>query len=386
MKNRRRLASVLAAAAALTVLLAQTALAGSWNWNSEKDKWWYLDDQNTYPVNGWEWIDGKCYRFDEEGFLYTDTVTPEGLTVNADGAWTINGVVQEMETVLKESSPKQETVVVETAAETQPAETTAAATSLGSTEATTAQANTETKVVLKGIVDLVPHSEIIEHVKPILAEKGITIELVATAADSTTNERLNSGEIDFNYFQHLPYLESENQANGYKLVSVGGIHIEPITAYSDKYDSTEKIPENAVVAIPNDGTNEYRALRILEENGFIILDTKAKDSLSASVKDITEYKKQIKIVEIDSAQIIPTKADYDFFITNTNKALEAGITSNKLFSEGKDSPYANIIAVKEQDKDNPAIKTLIEVLLSEETQKWIAEKYNGAVIPVIDGK
>ena len=267
-----------------------------------------------------------------------------------------------------------------------PAETTAAATSLGSTEATTAQANTETKVVLKGIVDLVPHSEIIEHVKPILAEKGITIELVATAADSTTNERLNSGEIDFNYFQHLPYLESENQANGYKLVSVGGIHIEPITAYSDKYDSTEKIPENAVVAIPNDGTNEYRALRILEENGFIILDTKAKDSLSASVKDITEYKKQIKIVEIDSAQIIPTKADYDFFITNTNKALEAGITSNKLFSEGKDSPYANIIAVKEQDKDNPAIKTLIEVLLSEETQKWIAEKYNGAVIPVIDGK
>ena len=265
-----------------------------------------------------------------------------------------------------------------------PAETTSAATTQGSTAAETAQANTETKVVLKGIVDLVPHSEIIEHVKPILAEKGITIELVATAADSTTNERLNSGEIDFNYFQHLPYLESENQANGYKLVSAGGIHIEPITAYSDKYDSVDKIPDNAVVAIPNDGTNEYRALRILEENGFIVLDPKAKDSLSASVKDITEYKKQIKIVEIDSAQIIPTKADYDFFITNTNKALEAGITSTKLFSEGKDSPYANIIAVKEKDAENPAVKALVEALLSKETQQWIAEKYNGAVIPVID--
>ena len=258
-----------------------------------------------------------------------------------------------------------------------------AVTSQDSATASDAQANADGKVVLKGIVDLVPHSEIIEHVKPILAEQGIEIVLVATAADSTTNERLNSGEIDFNYFQHLPYLESEVAANGYDLVSAGGIHIEPITAYSDKYTSVDQIPDNAVVAIPNDGTNEYRALRILEENGFIVLDPAAKDSLSASVKDITEFKKQIEIVEIDSAQIIPTKDDYDFFITNTNKALEAGITSTKLFSEGKDSPYANIIAVREEDLDNPAIKALVEALLSEETQQWIADKYNGAVIPVI---
>ena len=259
-----------------------------------------------------------------------------------------------------------------------------AVTSQDSATASDAQANADGKVVLKGIVDLVPHSEIIEHVKPILAEQGIEIVLVATAADSTTNERLNSGEIDFNYFQHLPYLESENDANGYKLASAGGIHIEPITAYSDKYTSVDQIPGNAVVAIPNDGTNEYRALRILEENGFIVLDPAAKDSLSASVKDITEFKKQLEIVEIDSAQIIPTKDDYDFFITNTNKALEAGITSTKLFSEGKDSPYANIIAVREEDLNNPAVKALVEALLSEETQQWIADKYNGAVIPVID--
>ena len=264
-----------------------------------------------------------------------------------------------------------------------PSETTASA-SQGSSEVTTAQNSVDEKIVLKGIVDLVPHSEIIEHVRPQLEKQGIYIELVATAADSTTNERLAAGEIDFNYFQHLPYLESENAANGYDLVSAGGIHIEPITAYSDKYTSVDQIPENAVVAIPNDGTNEYRALRILEENGFIVLDPTAKDSLSASVKDITDFKKKIEIVEIDSAQIIPTKDDYDFFITNTNKALEAGITSTKLFSEGKDSPYANIIAVRAKDLDNPAIKALVEALLSEETQQWIADKYNGAVIPVIN--
>ena len=269
-----------------------------------------------------------------------------------------------------------------------PVETSAAATdavtSQENTDSTTANASVDEKIVLKGIVDLVPHSEIIEHVRPQLEEQGIYIELVATAADSTTNERLDAGEIDFNYFQHLPYLESENDANGYNLVSAGGIHIEPITAYSDKYTSVDQIPDNAVVAIPNDGTNEYRALRILEENGFIVLDPAAKDSLSASVKDITEFKKQIEIVEIDSAQIIPTKDDYDFFITNTNKALEAGITSTKLFSEGKDSPYANIIAVRAEDLDNPAVKALVEALLSEETQQWIADQYNGAVIPVID--
>lgn len=247
-----------------------------------------------------------------------------------------------------------------------------------------AQESVAGAVVLRGIVDLVPHSEIIEHVAPQLEEQGIHIELVSTAADATTNERLASGEIDFNYFQHLPYLESENEANGYDLVSAGGIHIEPITAYSDLYTSVDEVPDNAVVAIPNDGTNEYRALLILEQNGFIVLDDAARDSLSASVSDIVEYVRPIEIVEIDSAQIIPTRADYDFFITNTNKALEAGIDSAKLFSEGEDSPYANIIAIRAEDANNPAIRALVEVLLSEETQQWIADNYNGAVIPVID--
>ena len=253
----------------------------------------------------------------------------------------------------------------------------------GSTAAAsgTSEASGDT-VVLRGIADLVPHSEIIEYVKPKLEEQGIVIELVSTAADSTTNEKLNAGEIDFNYFQHDPYLQSEIEANGYNLVNAGGIHVEPITAYSDKYEKKEDIPENAVVAIPNDGTNEYRALRILELNGFIKLDDSARDALSASVSDITEYLIPIEIVELDSAQIIPTKDDYDFFITNTNKALEAKITSAKLFSEGADSPYANIIAVRAEDKDNPAIQALVQALLDEDTQAFIESTYNGAVVPV----
>ncbi|HOA82006.1 MAG TPA: MetQ/NlpA family ABC transporter substrate-binding protein [Defluviitaleaceae bacterium] len=242
--------------------------------------------------------------------------------------------------------------------------------------------STKENITIKGIADLVPHSELIEFVAPKLEEQGIIVELVATAADNTTNEKLAKGEIDFNFFQHEPYLKEWNNANGYNLVNAGDIHVEPITAYSDKYITIEEIPDNAVVAIPNDGTNEYRALRILEESGFIKLNEETATSLSASVLDIKEYLRPIEIVELDSAQIIPTKDDYDFFITNTNKVLEAKISSTKLFSEGGDSPYANIIAVREDDLSNPAIAALVKELQSEETRQFIIESYNGAVIPV----
>lgn len=271
------------------------------------------------------------------------------------------------------------------ASNAQPSAATATAAATPSPEATAAPSvaadATKATVTLKGIADLVPHSEIIEYVKPKLAAQGIIIDLVATSADTTTNEKLAKGEIDFNYFQHMPYLKSWNETNGYNLVDAGDIHVEPITAYSDKYKTKEEIPDNAVVAIPNDGTNEYRALRILEQNGFIKLNEATATSLSASLTDVKEYTRPIKIVELDSAQIIPTKADYDFFITNTNKALEAKITSARLFSEGPDSPYANIIAVRPEDKDNPAIVALVKALQSDDTRKFIEEKYNGAVIP-----
>jgi len=239
-------------------------------------------------------------------------------------------------------------------------------------------------VEIIGIADLVPHSELIEFVAPGLLEQGVKVTLAATAADSTTNEKTNAGEVDFNFFQHEPYLLSENETNGFNLSNAGDIHVEPITAYSDKYKDISEIKDGDTVAIPNDGTNEYRALRILEQNGFIKLNAETANSLSASVADIVENTRNLEIVEIDSAQIIPTKDDYDFFITNTNKVLEAKITSTRLFSEGGDSPYANIIAVNWNNlspEKAEAVKKLVAALQSDDTRKFIEEKYNGAVIP-----
>ncbi len=237
-------------------------------------------------------------------------------------------------------------------------------------------------ILITGIADLTPHSELIEFVTPKLAEQGYTVKLVATAADSTTNEKTQNGEIDFNFHQHLPYLNEVNETNGWDLVNAGDIHVEPITAYSDKYSSADEISDGDVIAIPNDETNEYRALRILEDQGLITLDAGVKDSLRANVDSITDNKKNLEFVEIDSYQIIPTKEDYDVFVVNTNKALEANLKSNKLFSESaKGNPYANIITVKPENLKNPAIIALVDALRSDETKKFIEEKYNGAVIP-----
>ncbi|OJU17716.1 MAG: metal ABC transporter substrate-binding protein [Clostridiales bacterium 43-6] len=251
-----------------------------------------------------------------------------------------------------------------------------------STEGTTA-ATTAKSVEIKGIVDLVPHSELVNYVKDKLAAEGVIINLVSTAADATTNERTESKEVDFNFFQHYPYLSEWNTTNGGHLINVGDIHVEPISAYSDKYKTVAEVPAKAKVAIPNDATNEYRALRILEIAGFIKLDDTASKNLKASKTNVKEYLKPIELVELDSATIIPTKGDFDVFITNVNKALEAGITSTVLFKEGEDSPYANIVAVRSDlaaDK-RAAVDKLVKALQSDDTRKFIADKYKGKVIP-----
>ncbi|PHV70534.1 metal ABC transporter substrate-binding protein [Sporanaerobium hydrogeniformans] len=234
---------------------------------------------------------------------------------------------------------------------------------------------------LIGLADLVPHNDLMNEVKPILKEKGIEVEIVSTASDATWLDKLNNGEVDFAFFAHWPYVEEYNETNGAKIANVGNIHVEPIAAYSVKYTKTEEIPEHAKFIIPNDATNAYRALKIIEQAGFIKLDPNLKE-LKASVKDIIEYIKPIEIVEIDSIQIIGLAQDFDVYITNTNKALEAGVDTTKyLFREAADSPYANIVAVKEEKKDDPAIKALVEALRSDAIQTFIEEKYNGAVIP-----
>ncbi len=236
-------------------------------------------------------------------------------------------------------------------------------------------------VKLIGLADLVPHNELIELVKPILNKQGIEIEIVSTAADATWLDKLNGGEVDFAFFAHWPYVEEYNDANGAKIANAGNIHVEPISAYSNEYQSVDEVPDNAKFVIPNDATNEYRALKIIEKAGFIKLDPNLKE-LKASVKDIVEYVKPIEITEIDSIQIIGLAQDFDVYITNTNKALEAGVDTTKyLFREDANSPYANIIAVKEERLEDPGIKALVEALRSDETKKFIEEKYNGAVIP-----
>lgn len=236
-------------------------------------------------------------------------------------------------------------------------------------------------VVLKAVCDLTPHSEILGAAADLLAEKGIEIDIVSTTWDATWNEMLIDGEVDFAYFMHVPAMESIEDEMGVTLYSAGTVHIEPYACFSNKYESADEIPDNAVIAVPNDASNEYRALKVMEDAGFITL---ADDitSLNASTAKIAEYIKPLEIVEMDQANIIPMGDDFDAYFVNVNRALEAGLdTSKYLLRESEDSEYANIITVTEENKDNEAIKTLVEVLKSDEVKAFIEDTYSGAVIP-----
>ncbi len=284
----------------------------------------------------------------------------------------------------KTSDTTATTAAATAAATTATATTAAAETTAADTTAAAADEiyYTGEPVTLKALADITPHAELLNYIAPILEKQGITIEIVSTAADSTWNEKTQNKEVDFNYFQHLPYLESENEANGYDLVSVGAIHVEPISAYSNKYTSVDQIPDDAKIVIPNDPTNEYRALKILEEAGFIKLDPTVEDSLQADITNITEYVKPVTITEIDSAQIIGLANDFDVYITNTNKALEAGVDTTKyLFREDADSPYANIVVTTADRANDPAILAVVKALQSESTRAYIEATYKGAVVP-----
>ena len=234
---------------------------------------------------------------------------------------------------------------------------------------------------ITALADLTPHSEILEYVEPKLNEKGYTIDIVSTASDATWNEKTQNGEVDFNFNQHEPYLIEWNEINNGTLVNIGGVHVEPIAAYSTKYDSADEVPDGATVVLPDDATNEYRALRILEQQGWIKLGN--TENARASVADIEEFIKPIEITELDSYQINAHINEFDVYINNTNKVIEAGLDATKyLFREGEDSPYANIIVTTPDKADEPGLKALVEILQSEDTAKFILEKYNGAVIPV----
>lgn len=250
-----------------------------------------------------------------------------------------------------------------------------------STDSADANAADGEKVVLKAVCDLTPHSEILNAASDLLAAEGIELDIVSTTWDATWNDMLIDGEIDFAYFMHVPAMESIEEEMGADLYSMGGVHVEPYACFSDKYATKEELPENAVIAIPNDSSNEYRALKVLEAEGFLKLDPEMT-AIDASIQKVDEYLIPIEIVEMDQANIIPSAADFDAYFVNVNRALEANIdTTSYLMREGEDSEYANIITVTEANKDNESIKKLVEILQSDEIKQFITDNFNGAVIP-----
>lgn len=244
--------------------------------------------------------------------------------------------------------------------------------------------DTENTVIKIGALPT-PHGEILEQVQDVLAEQGYTLEIVTYNDYVLPNNALESGDIDANFFQHVPYLDNFNEENGTHLVSVGAVHFEPLGIYPGKTTSLDSIADGAVVAVPNDTTNEARALLLLEANGLITL--KADAGLNATVLDIEENPKNLQIEELEAAQIGRSIADVDIAVINGNYAIKSGFSSeDALAIEAVESEaaqtYANVVAVKEGNEDNEGITALIEALTSDEIRDYINQNYGGGVVPV----
>ncbi len=231
-----------------------------------------------------------------------------------------------------------------------------------------------------------PHAEILEAAKDLLKEKGYTLEIKEFDDYPQQNVVVDEGEFDANYFQHQPYLDNFNEEKGSDLVSAAKIHYEPLGIYPGASEDLEHIKDGAKIAVPNDATNEARALLLLEENGIITLKEDA--GLNATKKDVEKNPHNIEIVELDAAQIARVVEELDFVVLNGNYALDAGfnVQTDAIAKEEADSEaaqtYANIIAVKKENKDSEKIKALVEVLQSEEIGKFITDTYEGAVVPM----
>ncbi|MEG1448167.1 MAG: MetQ/NlpA family ABC transporter substrate-binding protein [Oscillospiraceae bacterium] len=229
-----------------------------------------------------------------------------------------------------------------------------------------------------------PHAEILEFVKPALAEKGIDLQIKIFTDYILPNNALDSGDIDANFFQHKPYLDNFNEKNGTDLSSAAAIHFEPLGIYPGKTATLEEIQDGAVIAVPNDTTNEARALQLLVALGLIEMDKDA--GLEATPHDITSNPKNLEIMEIEAAQVPRTLPDVDFGVINGNYALAAEVNETVLETEASDSEgakqYANIIAVKTGNEDNELIKALIEALETEDVKNFMNEKYGVTVVPV----
>lgn len=245
------------------------------------------------------------------------------------------------------------------------------------------QSEKEETTVLRVGATPEPHASMLNLVVDDLAAKGITLEVQEFTDYVVPNTAVEEGELDANFFQHIPYMESFNKDHGYHLVNAGGIHIEPLALYSKKYKAVDDIPNGATIAIPNDPTNEGRALLLLADASLIELSEES--GLEATPYDIVSNPKNFKFSEIEAATLPRVLSDVDAAIINGNYAIPAGLTATKdgLLVEGADSPYVNIIAVKEGRENDDAIKALVEALQSEEVREWVNETYpNGEVVLV----
>lgn len=227
----------------------------------------------------------------------------------------------------------------------------------------------------------VPHAEILNRAIPILAQAGITLEIVEFTDYVRPNLALQDGDLDANFFQHVPYLDAFNEDAGTDLVSLAGIHIEPLGVFSQKLASLEELPQRATIAIPNDATNGGRALLLLQEAGLIELDPEA--GITPTVFDITANKLQIRFVELEAAQLVRSLPDVHAAVINGNYALQADLspTQDAIFLEGAESPYVNIIAVRAGDEQRADLQQLVEALLTDEIRQFILDQYQGAVVP-----
>lgn len=253
---------------------------------------------------------------------------------------------------------------------------------------TTADAAVELKGTIKVAASPTPHAEILAEAKSLLAAQGWDLEITEFEDYVQPNLVVDSGDFDANYFQHIPYLDNFNEEKGTHLVNAGGIHYEPFGIYPGTKNSLDDLADGDVIAVPNDTTNEARALLLLEANGVLTLKEGA--GLTATVKDIASYAKDIKIQELEAAQVSRVKDEVAFVVLNGNYALEAGFSVGKdaIAYETSDSEaaktYVNVIAVKEGNENSEAIQALISVLKSDEIKQFINEKYDGAVIPFED--
>ena len=227
-----------------------------------------------------------------------------------------------------------------------------------------------------------PHKAILELVAEDLAKENITLKVTEFTDYVTPNDAVESGEQLANFFQHVPYMESFNNEHGYHLVSVGNVHVEPLALYSSKYTNLSELKEGDTIAIPNDPTNEARALLLLDSVNLIMLRNGV--GLAATPQDIAENPLNFKFKEIEAATLPRILADVDCAVINGNYAIPAGLSAAKdgLLVEGKDSPYANVISVKQGNENDPRVKALIKALQSDKVRKYIIEKYpNGEVVP-----